>query len=325
MTGNLPVVPTRETLSASNRAPSPSTLHGGQERFFMKSHPNAPQSFDRQAAQVEQSIQRSGRFSPMRPGSQSAQGNAGKPMPGRMDQGATIRNPGSSSRAMNSAPAEGWRRFGTDIAQNRRPDAQEQSPSRARPSPSARPQNGNPQGARPGAPDQSGWRRFSDSNSGGAVHRPSISEQPRENRVPRPPSASGASPRYDNSMNRSSRTAEPSRNDGWRRFPSAGASEFPNRGGQGNDSWNRFPSRREGPTSEGRPSVYRDSNRGYRPPLDLRRPIVTPRQSPGWGGGGQGGGRSGGYQPSPRSGGGARGGSSSGGGQSHQSSGNLPQ
>jgi hypothetical protein len=321
MTGNLPIVPTRATLSASNRSANPATLHGGQERFFMKSRPNTPQAFDRQAAQVEQSIQRSGRFAPMRPGVQSAQTNAGRPMQGRMEQGAAIRNAGNSSRVMNSAPAEGWRRFGTDIAQSRRPDAQEQSSSRARPSPSSRPQNGNPQSARPGASDQSGWRRFSDSSGGRTVHRPSVSEQPRENRVPRPPSAREASPRYDNSMNRGSRTAEPSRNDGWRRFPSGGASEVPNRGGQGNDSWGRFPSRREGPSNEGRPSVYRDSNRGYRPPLDLSRPIVTPRQSPGWGGGG--GGRSGGYQPSPRSGGGgARGGSGGGGGQSRQSSGN---
>ena len=321
MTGNLPIVPTRETLSASNRGANPSTLHGGQERFFMKSRPNAPQSFDRQAAQVEQSIQRSGRFRAMRSGSGSAQANVARPMQGRMDQGGAIRNPGNSGKAMNSGSSEGWRRFGTDIAQNRRPDAQEQGSSRARPSPSSRSQNGNPQRARPGASDQSGWRRFSDSNSGRMVHRPPVSEQPREERAPRPPSANGSSSGYDNSMNRSSRAAEPSRNDGWRRFPAAGASESPNRGGPGNDSWNRFPSRREAPSNEGRPSVYRDSNRGYRPPLDLRRPIVTPRQSPRSAGPYSGSsGRGGGYQPGPR--GGGRGSSGGGGGQSHQSSGN---
>jgi len=326
MTGNLPIVPTRATLSASNRGANPSTLHGGQERFFMKSRPNAPQSFDRQAAQVEQSIQRSGRFSPMRPGSQSAPANAGRPMQGGMDQGGAIRNPGSTGRSMNSAPGEGGRRFGTDIAESRRPDAQEQNASRARSSSPSRPESGNPQSARPGASDQSGWRRFSDSNPGRTVHRPPYSQQSGESRVPHTASANGSSSRYDNSMNRGSRAAEPSRNDGWRRFPPAGASESPNRGGQGNDSWSRFPSRREAPSNEGRPYVYRDSNRGYRPPLDLRRPIVTPRQSSGWGSSNQGGGgrSAGAYQPGPRGGGGGGGsrGGSSGGGQSHQSSGN---
>lgn len=304
MTGNLPVVPTRETLSASNRGANPSTLHGGQERFFMKSRPNAPQSFDRQAAQVQQSIQRSGRFAPIRPGSQSAQANAGRPMQGRTNQGEAIRNPENSGRGVNSAPAEGWRRFGTDVAQNRRPDAQEQSSSRARPSSSSRPQNGN-QNARPATSDQSGWRRFSDSNSGRTVHRPGSSEQTRQNGVPRPPSANGSSSRNDNSMNRGSRTGEPSRN--------------------GNEGWRRFPSRGEAPSmgNEGRPSVYRDSNRSYRPPLDLRRPIVTPRQSPGSARPYQGSsGRGGGYRSQPSSGGGSRGGSAGGGGQSHQSSGN---
>lgn len=284
----------------------------------MKSRPSAPQSFDRQAAQLEQSIQRSGRFASTRTGSQSAQANAGRPMPGTTNQGAAIRNPGNSGRATNSPSAEGWHRFGTEIAQNRRPDVQQPGSSQARPS-SSRPQNGN-QGPRAATSDQSRWRRFSDSGSGRTVHRPGFSEQPGQSRVPRPPSANGA--RYDNSMNRGSRAPEAPRNtgEGWRRFPSEAA---PNRG-QGGE-WNRFPSRNESPRmdNEGRPSVYRDSNRGYRPPLDLRRPIVTPRQSPGWGGYHQGGGRSGGgYQPRSGGGGGSRGGSSGGGGQSHQSSGN---
>jgi hypothetical protein len=324
MTGNLPVVPTRATLSASNRGANPSTLHGGQERFFMKSRPNAPQSFDRQAAQVQQSIQRSGRFAPIRPGSQSAQANAGRPMQGRTNQGEAIRNTENSGRAVNSGPGGSWRRFGTDIAQNRRPDAQEQSSSRGRSPSGARPQNGNARGTQPAARDQAGWRRFSDSNSNRTVHRPGSSEQPRQNGVPRA-STNGPSSRYDNSMNRGSRAAEASRNgnDGWRRFPPRDSSASPN-SGQGGDQWNRFPSRGDSPSrgNEGRPSVYRDSNRGYRPPLDLSRPIVTPRQSPGSAGSYGGSGRGGGYHTVPRSGGGSRGSSSGNGGQSHQSSGN---
>ena len=68
MAGNLPVVPTREALSASNRPAAASTLRrGGQsERFFTKSQPRpAPQSFDRQRAEVQQAIQRNGQFKPI--------------------------------------------------------------------------------------------------------------------------------------------------------------------------------------------------------------------------------------------------------------------
>ena len=70
MTGNLPVVPSRESLSASNRQASMSTIRGRQQHFFGKARPANVQSFDRQASQVEHSIQSSGRFTPVRSGEQ---------------------------------------------------------------------------------------------------------------------------------------------------------------------------------------------------------------------------------------------------------------
>ena len=68
MAGNLPVVPSREALSASNRPAAVGTMQRGvqQQRFFTKSQPGPrPQSFDRQAAQVQQAIQRNGEFKPI--------------------------------------------------------------------------------------------------------------------------------------------------------------------------------------------------------------------------------------------------------------------
>ena len=68
MTGNLPVVPSHESLSASNRPASISTIRGGQQHFFGTSRSNNVQSFDRQASQVQQSIQSNSHFSPVRSG-----------------------------------------------------------------------------------------------------------------------------------------------------------------------------------------------------------------------------------------------------------------
>jgi len=63
ITGNLPIVPTREMLTATNRpAKASSMLSGGrQERYFTKRQPEAaPQSFDKEAAQVQESIEETG-------------------------------------------------------------------------------------------------------------------------------------------------------------------------------------------------------------------------------------------------------------------------
>jgi FecR protein len=59
MAGNLPVVPTRSSLSASGRAPSPATIRdGGAQRFF-GAHNNVarPASFQQQTASLRQTMQ----------------------------------------------------------------------------------------------------------------------------------------------------------------------------------------------------------------------------------------------------------------------------
>jgi len=58
MAGNLPVVPSRASLSASGRAAAPSTVRNGSEHFFGAAHNSAsrPQSFQQQTASLRQGM-----------------------------------------------------------------------------------------------------------------------------------------------------------------------------------------------------------------------------------------------------------------------------
>jgi len=62
MAGNLPVVPTRTSLSASGKPAAPSTIrNGGSERFFGSAHNNVsrPASFQQETAGLRQTMQQS--------------------------------------------------------------------------------------------------------------------------------------------------------------------------------------------------------------------------------------------------------------------------
>ncbi|HVO80139.1 MAG TPA: DUF6600 domain-containing protein [Terriglobales bacterium] len=328
MTGNLPIVPTRQSLSASDRQAAPSTVRGGQpEHFFAKTRPAvAPQPFEKQVAQMRQDIQRNDHFANRPEGRAEAQ--AGKPAagmnnpamstprtpaqgPGTRVQPGTGRGQETPAKGverpeagLNNAPG-GWRRFGTEIAENRPPQKPQQA--NAKPAPS---RNAPAKEAGPATPEQGSWRRFSETPRGGERSTPPA-QQP-GNRGGRPPDTGNMPSRAPMS---GPPAAQPDRNEGWRHFtpqPAPAAAESPNQGNRGSDQWNRFPSRGEAPAV--RPPAYGD-NRGSRPPLDLRRPIVTPRPPAGMSGPSHGGGAP---RPEPRSGGGNRGGSA-GGGQPHSS------
>ena len=93
MTGNLPIVPTRETLSATNRPASPSSMMRGgqQERFFTKRQPSAaPQSLDKQAAQVQEGIQGDGQVIPVREVTQLNSAGTARPMPSENSMERTV-------------------------------------------------------------------------------------------------------------------------------------------------------------------------------------------------------------------------------------------
>jgi hypothetical protein len=97
ITGNLPIVPTREALSATNRPASPSSIpssmsmmSGGRpERFFTKRQPPAaPPSLDRQAAQIQESIPGSGALVPVREVTQlDSAGSRPLPRPSPLEDG----------------------------------------------------------------------------------------------------------------------------------------------------------------------------------------------------------------------------------------------
>src|ERR1022692_963787 len=104
MTGNMPVVPTGASLSASGRAPAPSTIRNtGSQHFFGTQSTSHPESFQQQTAHLQQSMQQN-HFSPVAAGARSAgpgttesrgtSAAAGKPSAG---------TPASSSEMNNSA------------------------------------------------------------------------------------------------------------------------------------------------------------------------------------------------------------------------------
>jgi len=59
MTGNLPVVPSRSSLSASGRAAAPSTIHNAPAHFAGTQTASRPASFQEQTAHLQQSMQQS--------------------------------------------------------------------------------------------------------------------------------------------------------------------------------------------------------------------------------------------------------------------------
>lgn len=177
MTGNLPVVPSHESLSASNRPASVSTIRGGQQHFFGKSRPANVQSFDRQASQVQQSIQSNSHFSPVRSGggenlraqngatnsvrpteSNRGSGNSGaKPSPEVRPQGnENGRNTGNSNN--------GFTRFGSPQTQNGNQNSFGGRNNVPRP-PSAQNESSRSTGSNQNGSNQNGWHSFSQPNS----------------------------------------------------------------------------------------------------------------------------------------------------------------
>jgi hypothetical protein len=279
MTGNLPVVPTHASLSASGRAAAPSTIHNtASQHFFGRQSTSRPQSFQQQTAHLQQSMQQS-HFSPVAaggratgPGATGSRGmpttGAGKPSAGTAASSGREMNNGATRSAANPATANenrnrgGFRSFTPPSNSTRSTSAQPQQ-STAPPSFPNRVESASPNR---GGPNRSEWKTFT------------------------PPS----------------HTAEPAGRGGNNTAPSSR--------GESGSYWNRTaPS-----SSYSRGSSSSNYERGgsSRPQLNMRQPIVQPRSSraPNNGGGGRRsapsyGGSHGGY-----SGGGSRSAPNNGGG-----------
>ncbi|MGD0569012.1 MAG: DUF6600 domain-containing protein [Candidatus Sulfotelmatobacter sp.] len=112
MTGNMPVVPTRASLSASGRAADPSTIHNDSAEHFVGTHSaSRPESFQQQTAHLQQSMQQS-HFSPTTAGARStslasrgtSSGTSGTAAAGR-ETNSSVSNI-SPSRSAGSQSAE---------------------------------------------------------------------------------------------------------------------------------------------------------------------------------------------------------------------------
>jgi hypothetical protein len=119
MTGNLPVVPTRASLSASGRAAAPSTIHNtAAQHFFGTQNTAHPQSFEQQTAHLQQSLQQN-HFAPIQAGGRSATGATeargtsaaiGKPSAGATASGREASSFGNRNAGTQSGSAEGANR-----------------------------------------------------------------------------------------------------------------------------------------------------------------------------------------------------------------------
>jgi hypothetical protein len=327
MTGNLPVVPSRASLSASGRAPAPGTVHGTAQRFFGNGRTaSRPASFERQTAQLQQAMQRN-HITPVHAGGGAgastgvaARGtmqkpSAGTPVSREMNNSAT-RSAANSPAGGNRPPAAG----GFDRPMTRTQGSQ----STAAP-------NGNRGSFRPFTPPNNSNTRPAPGNMQAAQRPSSPSSMQNGNRTGfrpfTPPSNSNTRPGNAGrpyaaapSVNRpptSSASNRGSYSGADRPFSPPSRSAPPPSRSSGGSYWNRTaPSPSESRGSAPSRSSYGGGSSSYRPPLNMRQPIVQPRPSGGYSGGSRpapsyGGGR--GYS-APPSGGGYHGAPSYGGG-----------
>ena len=312
VTGNLPVVPNRQSLSAGARRAAPANAGRGSQQHFFGSNRStpAPRSFDREAASVRNSIQRDGHVTPVTGNSRSTAGES--------NSHSIARQNGLGSGGTRSNDAVGRNQVGSGTGIDRRGESAGSGNSgqswRGQPQRSAGSSNAGPGASTPGSgrpspghgPGQSSSQRSGQQNSD---WRRGSSGGPSQ-------SAGGGSPVNTNRPANGGMSQD--RGSDWRRMTPT-----------------QTPGRNSAPQTQRdsggwRNSAPRDSGRGYsRPSLDMRQPIVTQRS---WGG--PSGGNSGGYRggggggrsapsPSPSRGGGGSGGGGghSGGGGGHSGGG----
>ena len=310
------MVQTASLLAGQRRAVPPTVGRGGQpERFFSNNRNRQVQtarSFDREAADVRNSIQRDGHFTPIvgNQRSNAGEGNARSLTQLRNGQNSGFSKPsaGLPSDRSNQGSSQGadqsWRRLGPPV---QRPNGSGASTGPSNPAQRGQVGGGNTDGRRSpnaGAPRGSvGNGSVNNGNPAGRmnapVDRPGSSSAPRGNnpdwrRLDRPsspaPRSSGGLAEAPASRDRSQRegpTPTQDRGNDWRRMPAQRPMDAPvNRTqGQGNDTMNRFPSRNSAPqlNATRETGVSRRTRSNGRDPLgpqlDMRRPIVTPRPS----------------------------------------------
>jgi hypothetical protein len=110
MTGNLPIVPAKETLSATNRPANSSSMMRGrqQERFFTKRQPAAAaHSLDQQVAQLQEGIQGEGQVIPAQEVTRLDSAGTARPMPSENGIARTVQSARAAQSARGSKPRLG--------------------------------------------------------------------------------------------------------------------------------------------------------------------------------------------------------------------------
>jgi hypothetical protein len=149
MTGNLPVVPSRASLSASGRAAAASTIHNNSSRHFFGTQSTSHlQSFQQQTAHLQQSMQQS-HFSPVVAGAR-ANGPSSTESRNATAAGSGKTNAGTaaSGREMNSGST---RSAGNQSVEN-------ENGSRGASAASA--ERSGQSSSSPGEPNRSEWKTF---------------------------------------------------------------------------------------------------------------------------------------------------------------------
>ena len=295
-TGNLPVTPTRASLSASGRAAASSTLvnRGGSHIFSPHGTAANGRSFEHEQAQISNAMRQNG-VTPVN----GNRGLGGESNARAAESGAHDAMRGNSAEGGHAEGNHEVARAGNGANEGR---GVNQSVPRPGNSASEAGREGGGSNGREGGANNGGWQKFS----------------PMQPRSSSGPASEGSGRSSGNSVeNRSPYGSS-------RGTEERGAYGSP----RGTEQHGAYGSPRY-PGSEGRGPAGRSYGGGgsYRPPLNMRQPIVTPRsygggRNPGFGGGRApsfGGGHApsfGGGHSAPRgfSGGGSHGGGSHGGG-----------
>ncbi len=314
MAGNLPVVPTHASLSASGRSAAPSTIrNGGSQRFFGAARGTMarPVSFQQQQASLRQTMQQSrvgaipagGRSSAAYAsrGNSNMRPSAGTPAARQMNNFGN--RAGANQSGMSANRSGGYRPFTPPSGRSTTPSMGSSSRGTMQNAP---------------ARNQGGYRPFTSpntsnrpSNMGAAPQRGTSQGTPSRNQGgfrPFTPPASGGSSMATAPQRGTFQSAPAENRGGYRPFtpPSRGnmsSAPYSNRGNS--NYWNRTaPS--AGSQRSYSPGYADGFGRGSssRPQLDMRQPIV---RSPSYGGSSRPSyGGNGGYRAAPPSYGGSR-------------------
>jgi len=287
MAGNLPVVPSRGSLSASGRAAAPSTIrNGGSQRFFGTHNSMVrPTSFAQQTANLRQTMQQN---------HVGAVPAGGRPNAGFAARG-TMQRPsaGVSTREMNSAGNRGtMTQPGAAQNQNRGGFRSFNPPSNSGRSNGAA--NNAGRGGEParGTATQPGFRSFTPPSGNRSAEPARGTAVPQRSegggfRPFTPPNASNRSEMNKSEFSRSqpqrAQSAPAENRSGFRPFtpPSHNQMSSPGSSSRGGNSgyWNRTA-----PSAPSQRSYSEGYGRGSsRPQLDMHQPVV---RTPSYGGGG---------------------------------------